>query len=144
MAALLDRALRLSEFIEHTSAKRWEWGKRDCALWVADWVLLTTGRDPGTPFRGRYDSRHGCEALIHEYGGLTEIMRAGAAAISLEEIDYSAAAIGDAGIVMAPVQRDKYMALEETAAIRSGMGWVRFTPRGIVSDASRALMAWRV
>lgn len=45
------------------------WGKTDCMLSVADFILEVTGIDYGVRFRGRYDDEAGARAAMAAYGG---------------------------------------------------------------------------
>lgn len=45
-----------------------EWGKKDCALFVADIVEKMTGIDYAKPFRGKYTTEKGAYMALKKYG----------------------------------------------------------------------------
>lgn len=132
----------LTDYLEGLAGDRWAWGSRDCALAVADYVLAATGRDPGTPFRGRYQTRLGCERLVTRYGGLVAVMAAGAALAALQRTD--APKEGDIGVAPMPVMRRNRVAQEPTAGFCLGRQWAFFTPGGLIFMNSTPLAAWVV
>lgn len=50
------------------SAPQFQWGRHDCALWCADWVLQITGRDFASEWRGLYSDEAGLQSLMHDRG----------------------------------------------------------------------------
>jgi hypothetical protein len=59
-----DWPRRLEDFEARMTAARFEWGRRDCALMAADWVLEMTGIDFAAPFRGRYKTAVGSNRAL--------------------------------------------------------------------------------
>lgn len=51
------------------------WGKSDCMLSIADYLVSCGYDDYGTPFRGMYDDEAGARRMIADAGGELEIMR---------------------------------------------------------------------
>jgi hypothetical protein len=45
-----------------------EWGVKDCALYVADLILSYTGIDYAEPFRGKYKTQIGAARALIKYG----------------------------------------------------------------------------
>lgn len=96
-------SLALREFLLASYDKPFQWGERDCALWVAEWIQAVRGVDPGLPFRGTYGSEYGCALLLARHGGLLKLARRAFGAAGLHEIDNpDAAAAGDVACVEAP------------------------------------------
>ena len=64
--------------MDQHAATPFEYGRHDCALFVAGAVLAMTGHDFGAPFRGRYRSAAGAvRALrLHGAGDLPSTMTA--------------------------------------------------------------------
>lgn len=58
----------LNEHIAEAYRHQFEWGKRDCALWCADWVWKATGRDLGAEWRGKYKTENGAAKLMRKKG----------------------------------------------------------------------------
>lgn len=66
MAGLLD-------FWQETHAGKFEWGKTDCAQWLASYVEARTGRHPSPDLVGSYDTFFGARRLVIEHGGLVQM-----------------------------------------------------------------------
>jgi hypothetical protein len=45
-----------------------EWGKNDCALWVAKWVHIATGQDYFDAWLGKYKTESGAARLMFQRG----------------------------------------------------------------------------
>ena len=59
----------LDEAINRGHTTRFEWGKHDCALFVADAVLLLTGDDYAEPFRNKYTNQRGAYKILKKLTG---------------------------------------------------------------------------
>lgn len=64
-------------YLRETAGTRFEWGKCDCVLWVADFVRLALGFDPAADLRGRYSTSFGARREIIRAGGLLALARRG-------------------------------------------------------------------
>lgn len=127
----------LRSYLATCACETFRWGERDCALFVADWVRLVTGRDPASHLRGRYRDAGGALALAGT-GGLVGIVARCARDAGLQRVKD--AAPGAIGVVRDP-------AGTVYCAIRSATGWVARTDAGlIVADprAVRVIAAWEV
>lgn len=61
---------RLHEVLEATAQDRFEWGRLDCLLFVADCIQAMTGEDPAEAQRGRYTTEIGSKrVLASDLGG---------------------------------------------------------------------------
>lgn len=60
---------RLAAFVAARRDVPFKYGKADCGLTVADWVLDATGQDPAADLRGRYRSAAGAIRVVREAGG---------------------------------------------------------------------------
>jgi len=56
---------RLAEYL--ASAKPFQWGVNDCALWTADWIRIATGRTL-TPDNCTYDSEETAAQYLDSVG----------------------------------------------------------------------------
>lgn len=54
---------------------QFEWGKNDCLLSIADYIVACGHPDFGVPFRGLYDTQEGAQELVAHAGGELAIMR---------------------------------------------------------------------
>lgn len=59
---------KLSAFIAERNDVPFAWGKNDCCLLVADWVLQATGKDVAADFRGKYISQSGAFKQLFKRG----------------------------------------------------------------------------
>ena len=66
---------RLNDYIAAARAAEFVWGRNDCALWAAGWVLECTGLDLVTAWKGKYKTETGARRLIAKrgYSGLEAI-----------------------------------------------------------------------
>lgn len=60
----------LPDFLRASGARGFAWGICDCCLWVADWVLVVTGRDPAAALRGAYRTPREAERIVAGFGGM--------------------------------------------------------------------------
>lgn len=110
------------------------WGKSDCILSVADYILAATGKDPAAQWRGTYSDDMGALALAKAYGGVLGIM------------SYAAALAGfpplAATVWGAPVVCD--IAGKEIAGIWLGARGMFRTERGVIELRAPILGAWAI
>ena len=58
----------LAEYLQAGQDTPFEWGQHDCALFAARWVLLSTGFDHFSEWKGEYASEKGAARLMRERG----------------------------------------------------------------------------
>lgn len=68
MSRCHDWPEKLADFLAARAARPFLWGETDCALTIADWVLLATGVDPAADLRGRYRTPAGARRAIRRTG----------------------------------------------------------------------------
>lgn len=125
----------LDEHIDLARANRFELGRMDCSIWVADWVRKRTGVDLAADFRGRYSTRAEYLRLIIPLGNLVRIASRRLASIGAELIPEGEAQPGDIGVVPStdgPV-----------LAIRGDGEWLCKTDDRLLT-APHATIAWRL
>lgn len=49
--------MTLIEYLESCRQRRFEYGVYDCAIFVADWVQIVTGKDYAKKYRGKYTTQ---------------------------------------------------------------------------------------
>lgn len=81
---LVGKMAKLENFV--TTCSPHVWGQSDCSLVIADWVALNGHPDPGADWRGTYDSKEACMALLERRGGLVAHIGSCAAQIGLRPI----------------------------------------------------------
>lgn len=126
----------LDDFLDTMAATPFADGTADCALTVADWVMVATGcADPAAHLRGRYRTPLGRERLLRRLGGLEVVMADCASRAGLTET--STPERGDIGLIQ--------WAGVELAAICLGSRWVVKATEGVVvQPADEVIRAWRV
>lgn len=130
-------SVALREFLRASYDKPFVWGERDCALWLADWVMVRRGIDLGAGFRGTYSSEHGCNMLLAREGGLLKLAARLFAAAGIAAVDVADATAGDAGCVDAPFGPTLGIVTGRRVALLGRDGLV-------VSAAYRTLAAWKI
>jgi hypothetical protein len=66
-----DWPSRLAALIEERRGVPFKWGKQDCCLFAADWILRATGKDIAAPLRG-YRSALGALRRVESMGETVE------------------------------------------------------------------------
>lgn len=140
MQRLSDWQTRLHAYLTSCRARRFEWGRWDCCLFVCDAVQVVTGTDPAAAFRGEYQSCLGALRAIHYVGDactLEGVVRRVTAALGMAEVRPSFAQRGDVVLVGPPHDCLALVGLrgEILAATEQGLAEV---------PAQFALRAWRV
>jgi len=64
----MNVAAKLAAFINQRNCEPFKWGKNDCCLLVADWVLFATGNDVAADFRGKYRTERGAFKQLFKRG----------------------------------------------------------------------------
>lgn len=89
----------IEKAIDADAANAAEWGKDDCALWVAEILRAAFPGDPGKSFRGKYSTRDGAYAVIGERG-IVGIVIGQARRFGWKRLkDISDAKLGDIGVL---------------------------------------------
>ena len=117
------------------ASEQFIYGRNDCALAVADYVLGLTGRDAAEGLRGHYSTQIGCARLLARHGGLLVLMteRFGEFLGMTEQPQR-----GDIGVVTCA-------GIDHVAALRVAAGrWAARTSRGLVIGSVDCVRAWNV
>lgn len=114
------------------------YGRSDCLLTLADWVLNVRGFDPAEAFRGSYASQAEAEAIIAAHGGMATLI---AAAIDGRLAATDTPSAGDIGVVLVPTLQGR----AEAGAIFCGQRWaVPRTGGGHCLLTADAVAVWQV
>lgn len=125
----------LDRHIEIARSSRFETGRLDCSLWVAEWVRKRTGIDLAADLRGRYSTRAEYLRLLIPLGGLVRVAARRLASIGAEPIPTTEARDGDVGIV--PTTDGPALAISD-----SGLWLTKTGDELFETDA--ASFAWRL
>lgn len=130
----------LTGFLNRAEGLTGQWGERDCALWVAEWVEVQTGLDGGAEWRGTYSTEDECRDLLDREGGLLIVMARGARSAGL--VRGGEPRRGDVGVVRvrAPGGRP-----EGLGGIFLGSGqWAAMSSEGLRVIRAEPLAVWTV
>lgn len=94
----------LFDYVHAAAREPFAWGSHDCALFAAGAVAAMTGKDFGSPYRGKYKTLRGGLGLLRRKGFADH---AELAASLFEEIHPSKAHVGD----IAAIEEDGHVAL---------------------------------
>lgn len=132
MARLLMRD-PLAAYLKHVVRQPFRWGVNDCATFIADWMLIVTGRDGAAALRDRYHSPPTADVL-HGPLGLARTVDRCARGIGLRRTRTPRH--GDVAVIEG--------AGEVVCAIRTDRGWLIKLDRGLMRiERARLVMAWR-
>jgi hypothetical protein len=123
----------LPTFLREMAETPFAWGRCDCMLMLADWVLLCRGVDPAADARGRYSTFRQMLRLVRREGGVEAFATARFdRCLSRANEPQS----GDIGLIRAPGGL--------AGAIRTGHGWAQKAERGLVVRPTSFIVAWSV
>lgn len=136
--------MTLEEYLADRAKVPGRWGECDCALFLADWVKIRTGKDPAKSFRGRYDTALAARRALELFGGPAELYGRQLARIGCLPTDDPRP--GDVGVV--PGDPDSSFIDPRhrvVGAIRVEGGWVtKAREAGINFARVDHVAAWRV
>ena len=125
----------LNAFLEAVAATPFVDGQSDCALTIADWVIVATGcPDPALHLRGQYDSALQRERLLRRLGGLEAVVADCARRANL--VETSEPRRGDIGVIR--------LGRQVLSAICLGERWATKGDGLVVAAADEVLMAWSI
>lgn len=129
----------VGNFCDEVARLGWEWGERDCLLWLGTWAQRNTGIDGGAPWRGRYRTALGCIRTLNRSGGMEACIERGAALAGMTETDSPLA--GAVGLIETHTPKG----LAPVGALFTGQRWAVLTPgRGVLSIRTSPLRAWNL
>lgn len=133
----------LTQEINRWMGLPFEWGRTDCCLLLADWLIraLDLPEDPAGHLRFCYDSMASCHRLtgylrdpVAVVGGICE------GVVGLARTDTPRR--GDIGVVLTVGESGRQ---EAVGAIYTGTSWITKAPQGLTSyQPLQVLAAWSV
>lgn len=142
MAEILNS---LKDYLGSLVGKRFDWPTCNCFVICADWVALSTGRDPAARWRNQYHDKPSALRLLRREGGSRLLARKAMLSIGCPVIETPGA--GDVALVMAPIgTRDGRVLLRPTGAICvDGKAFALITvDLGLVVAPMKPVVAWSV
>ena len=107
-----------------------------CCLWLADWWKANHGIDPAKALRGQLCSDSDKDRVVHEAGGVADLVAGIAASVSAALTDDPAR--GDFGVV-------RNGALQVGAIYSGGDMWAVRSEKGVMFLRSPVVVrAWRI
>jgi len=64
----------LAEFLATLAGRKWEWGRTDCLMVLADWFVVQRGWDPVAEWRGTYSTEAECLRILEREGGIVSLV----------------------------------------------------------------------
>ena len=133
----------LDAHVSDEGARPFIWGRRDCCLFVADWVRLATGLDPAAHWRGTYADQRSARRRLADRGGFE-----GAVAAEMDRLGFRRTEdplTGDVAIVKVLVCVRRGRILErEVGAIRIGRLWAVKGRHGVAGGRFPVVAAWAI
>lgn len=88
----------IESFLKEWAGTPAVWGKTDCGMRVADYVLAQTGKDPAAEMRGQYSNFDECvDMILGRWGSILEMARYGFESVGLRPTNHPQN--GDVGVV---------------------------------------------
>ena len=132
----------LSRYLGSVVRRRFAFGKMDCCILMADWLVCCGLPDAMADRRGAYASWREYRALMRREGGIVASCKRRFGAVGLEERD--APARGDVCLVRAPIVLGRRVLWVPTGAIclSPGMSVVVTPDAGLMGAPMTVLHAW--
>ena len=90
----------LATFLRDLAGRPFEYGRTDCGIVIADWLLATgRNRDAAEEVRGAYHDEESCAAFLKGQGGLARLVGRLLSDVGLERVSKAEAKPGDVGVV---------------------------------------------
>ncbi|WP_312795539.1 DUF6950 family protein [Tianweitania sp.] len=130
----------LLAYLDWAGKQPWEWGKRDCTLFAADWARHLDGykRDPAAGIRGTYDDADSGAQIIAAHGGIVALGHRFLTPLGWEAVENPVD--GDIGIVEAPTAGG----MKLLPALRFGPMWSVRSVFGVRTTRLPHVAAWRL
>lgn len=127
----------LDRFLDAYEREPFEWGKRDCALVLADWWMFNGHSDPAAHLRGTYSDQAGCHAILRRAGGLLPIVQGIAARFDIQQTTVpERGCIAVIGSMIDPIR--------QFGSINDGGKWLlRHESKEFYRVTARPLGMWR-
>jgi len=126
----------LTEFLDEMAERGWQWGDRDCLLWLGLWSERVTGIDGGAPWRGRYRTALGCVRTLNKSGGMVACIERGAKLSGM--VETTTAKPGNVGLIWAMTHKGP----REVGAICTGPRWAVLMDEGLKTVRANPIRQW--
>lgn len=136
---------KLALYLDQVAGRACGYGRLDCAVLMADWLVACGYPDPMPDRRGSYATAPAYRAAIRSEGGIVASCRLRFARIGLAPTRTAKA--GDVALVLAPfARRHDRLLFRPTGALAmsSDTFAVLDWPRGIAAARLQLLAAWSV
>ena len=136
--------MTLEAFLTSLAGRPFAWGRTDCCLVLADWLLACgRNRDVAEHLRGTYDDEAGCGAVLAAGGGVLRMVSRLAEEACLEEVEPSVAGPGAIAVVRyaRAGERPRHFGAIRTP---SGRWAIKATDGLLMIRDARVAAAWKV
>ena len=127
--------MNVAAFLDEIRIAGWQWGERDCLLWLGLWSERVTGIDGGAEWRGRYRTALGCMRVLNKSGGMESCIERGATAAGMRE---GVIGVGSVGLVNVVTPRG----VSPVGTICTGPRWAVMMPNGVLTTRAVPVRAW--
>ena len=124
---------------ELSKTRQFKWGKDDCCLFACDVIKATTGIDPASSFRGKYETALGAYKELKRQGfeGIMDVADRQCAANKWYPVPVLMAQRGDIVCAMFEGQESLGVMSDGFGVFVGELGYVRI-------DASNLIRAWKI
>jgi hypothetical protein len=137
--------MSLADYLDDVAGRDCAYGELDCAILMADWIVICGFADPMPDRRGTYADKRSFRRALKSEGGLLASCKQRFERIGMNETTTPKA--GDVAIVMAPfAQRSGRWLRRPTGALvlAGGLAALLDWPRGICGAHLPIAAAWSV
>jgi hypothetical protein len=134
--------MTVSEFLGRAASTPFQFGRWDCQLWLADWLVASGHPDPAADFRGRYRTALGAQRLLNREGGAVALVTRLAERAALASLAVDAPEPGAIGLVRVVGRRGR---AEPAGALFGGLRWqVLRAGGGLIAFPATPIACWKV
>lgn len=129
--------MNVADYLDAATRRPWIYGGgpggfrgHDCTLFLANWVMAVSGRDPADDLRETYSTREEAEAIVHRARGFVPLIGARVATLGWRGVrDANDAKPGDIAVVSLSLGRGQHF---KGAAVFFGGKWTVADPRRLI------------
>lgn len=139
----MNKTQSLAVWLDQAVDTPWMWGRHDCTLFCADWVVRCGNPDPAAQWRDRYKTALGAARLVTLAGGMEALFSRGAVISGL--LPAATPIIGDVGLLSIPTHQGFGPLGSNVGGVCIGGGhWAVPHARGLWMGKAAVSTAWRV
>lgn len=136
--------MKLAEYLESVSRRRWKYGDLDCCTFMADWLMANGLKDAMAGRRGTYSTLREYRSAMRSEGGILASCTRRFAEIGLRETDSPGA--GCVALVLAPTKIGGRVFMAATGSICTSarMRALVAPDVGLAGAELKTIKAWQI